>query len=347
MNTVKVLISNEYFQALLIVIGSMVLAKILHFILKEYVEKLTERTKSDIDNAILKIITKPFYIFVIVLGIWIGLRLLSRIKPYLFWIDGLFFVLSVFIASLVISRILALFITYWLKVQRRFEKTPQLIAKIVSVIIYLIAILIILDHLNVEITPLIASLGLGGVAIALALQSTLSNLFAGLHIISDRPINIGDYIELEGGLSGYVADIGWRSTRIRTRVNNFVIVPNSKLAESIIVNLSTPQEETTIVVKCGVSYESDLDKVEKVTIRVAKEIQENIKGAVKGFEPLFRYHTFGDSNINFSIYLRVEKPIDKFLVTHHFIKALKKRYDEESIEISWPVRKIYYPKQND
>jgi len=118
------------------------------------------------------------------------------------------------------------------------------------------------------------------------------------------------------------------------------------LAESIIVNLSTPQEETTIVVECGVSYESNLDKVEKVTISAAKEIQENIKGAVKGFEPLFRYHTFGDSNINFSIYFRVEKPIDKFLVTHHFIKALKKRYDEEGIEISWPVIKIYYPKQN-
>lgn len=347
MNTVKILISNEYLQALLVVIGAVVLAKVLHFILKEYVKKLTERTKSDIDNTILKIITKPLYIFVIVLGIWIGLRFLSRINSYLFWIDGFFFVFSVFIASLVISRILAILITRWLKVQERFEKTPQLIAKIVSSIIYIVAILIVLDHLNVEITPLIASLGLGGVAIALALQSTLSNLFAGLHIISDRPINIGDYIELEGGLSGYVEDIGWRSTRIRTRVNNFVIVPNSKLAEGIIVNLSTPQEETTIVVECGVSYESDLDKVERITIVVAGEIQENIKGAVKGFEPLFRYHTFGDSNINFSIYLRVEKPIDKFLVTHHFIKALKKRYDEEGIEISWPVRKIYYPKQDD
>jgi len=347
MNVVKVLISDEYFQVLLIVIGAVVLAKVLHFILKEYIQKLTERTKSDIDNAILKIITKPLYIFVIVLGIWIGLRLLSRIEPYLFWIDGLFFGASVFIISLVISKILAFFITRWLKVQRRFEKTPQLIAKIVSVIVYLVAILIILDRLNVEITPLIASLGLGGVAIALALQSTLSNLFAGLHIISDRPINIGDYIEIEGGLSGYVEDIGWRSTRIRTRVNNFVIVPNSKLAESIIVNLSTPQKETTIVVKCGVSYESDLEKVERVTIEAAREIQENTKGAVKGFEPFFRYHTFGDSNINFSIYLRVEKPIDKFLVIHKFIKALKKRYDQESIEISWPVLKVYYPKQND
>lgn len=347
MNTLKVLISNEYFQALLVVIGAVVLAKVFYFVLKKYVKKLTERTKSDIDNAILKIITKPLYIFVIVLGIWIGLRFLSRIKPYLFLVNGIFFVLSVFIVSLIISKILALFITRWLKVQRRFEKTPQLIAKIVSGVIYLVAILIILDRFNVEITPLIASLGIGGVAIALALQSTLSNLFAGLHIISDRPINIGDYIELEGGLSGYVEDIGWRSTRIRTRVNNFVIVPNSKLAESIIINLSTPQKETTIVVECGVSYESDLEKVEKVTIKVAREIQENIKGAVKGFEPFFRYHTFGDSNINFSIYLRVEEPIDKFLITHQFIKALKKRYDEENIEISWPVRKIYYNKQND
>lgn len=344
MELLKTLISNEYLQALLIVIGAVVLAKVFHFLLKGYIKKLTERTESDIDNAILKIVTKPLYIFIIVVGIFLGLRTLSSVASYFPWITGAFFVIAVFIVSLVISRILALFISRWLKVQKRFKKTPQLIAKIISGIVYLVALLIILDHFNVEISPLIASLGLGGVAVALALQSTLSNIFAGVHIISDQPINVGDFIEIEGGLSGYVEDIGWRSVRIRTWANNFVIVPNSKLAESIITNLSAPQRETVVLVDCGVSYESDLEKVERVTLEVAKEIQKNVEQVAKDYEPCLRYHTFGDSNINFWIILKVKKPLDKYLVTHQLIKALKRRYNQENIEISWPVRKIYHGK---
>jgi len=178
--------------------------------------------------------------------------------------------------------------------------------------------------------------------IALALQSTLSNFFAGLNILSDRQIEVGDFVELEGtDLSGFVEDIGWRSTRIRTLPNTLVIIPNSKLAETTIINRSKPVPEMSVIIQCGVDYRSDLAKVEKVTIEVAKEIQKTVPGAIKTFEPFIRYHTFGDSNINFSIIIRIEKPIDKYLVTHEFIKALKASYDQEGIEISWPIRKLY------
>jgi small-conductance mechanosensitive channel len=94
-------------------------------------------------------------------------------------------------------------------------------------------------------------------------------------------------------------------------------------------------------VPCGVAYESDLKKVEKVTLEVAREIQKTTPGAVKDFEPLFRYKEFGDSNIHFITILRIEKPMDRFMVRNEFIKALKERYDKEKIEISWPIRKIY------
>jgi len=338
------LIQNEYFQFLLIAIGSAVFAKGFHFVLKKYVKKITEKTKTDLDDIILRIITKPLYTLIILTGLYFGLKRLSDITSYFSWIDKLFFVSIVLLIFLMLSKILSLFISRWLKVQRGFEKTPKLIIKIVNIIIYLIALLIILEHFNIKITPIVAGLGISGLAVGLALQSTLSNFFAGLHIISDRPINVGDFIELEDGISGYVEDIGWRSTKIRTLPNNIVIIPNSKLAESTIINQSIPQLERAAVVQCGVSYESDLEKVEKVTIDVAKKIQEKIPGAVKTFEPFIRYHTFGDSNINFSIILRVEEPVARYLIIHEFIKALKARYDKEGIEISWPVRKIYYKK---
>ena len=345
MPAIETSIQNEYFQSLLIFLVSVAIAKASHYILKTYLKKITEKTKSDIDDIIINIITKPLYILIITIGLYLALKTLSIIADYILVIEKIFFVVILVIISWIVSRILKVLIVRWFKVQKKFEKTPQLISKIISIIVYLIAFLMILKHLNIEITPLIATLGVGGLAVGLALQNTLSNFFAGLHIISDRPINVGDFIELtEGNISGYVEDVGWRSTRIRTLPNTIVIIPNSKLAESIIINDSLPEQEMAALVQCGVAYNSDLKKVEEVTVDVARRIQKTVQGGVKTFDPFIRYHTFGDSNINFSIILRVEKFVDKYLITHEFIKALKEKYDKEGIEISWPVRKIYQGK---
>ncbi len=342
MLTVEALLQNEYFIFLLIIIGSVLIAKLFFVLMTIYVKKITEKTKSRIDDIILKVATKPLFILVVFIGLYFGLKSLSIFALYSTGIDKVFFIGVVLIASFIISKIFGKLIPNHLMVQKKFERTPRLITKIIDIFVYLIAILIILDHLNVEITALVASLGVGALAIGLALQSTLSNFFAGVHIITDKPIKVGDFIEIEGGLSGYVEDVGWRSTRIRTLLNTLVIVPNSKLAENIITNNSLPALEMSMVIQCGVSYKSDLEKVEKATIDVAKKIQKNVSGAIKTFEPFIRYHTFGDSNINFSVILRVEKPVAKYVVKHEFIKALKKRYDKEGIEISWPIRKNYY-----
>jgi len=337
-------ISNEYLKAGGIIVATIIVARLLHLFLERKIEKLFAKSGIEIEKRLVKTIVRAFYVFLIIWGVYLSLLSLSFFSKYLSFIKGSFFVISVALFSFVLARTLSFFICFWLTVQKKFKKTPELIAKIISAIIYLIAVLIILDYFNIKITPLVASLGLGGVAVALALQSTLSNLFAGLHIISDQPVSVGDYVELEGGISGYVEDIGWRSTKIRTLANNFVVVPNSKLAESIIKNLSLPKQEMTVSVKCGVSYNSDLEKVEKITLEEAKKIQESIKGAVKDFKPFLRFHTFGESNIEFSVFLRVEKPIYKHRVIHEFIKALKKRYDKEGIEISYPIRKVYLEK---
>jgi len=336
---------NEYFQFLVIIVGSFLFAGILRFIITKYLKKITEKTKTEINDILLKIVKKPLFTLIVLIGLYFGLKSLSALAIYSFWIDRLFFIVLVLILSLVVSRILSFLVSRWLKVRKEFEKTPRLISTVVAIVIYLIAFLMILRYLNIEITPLVATLGLGGLAVGLALQNTLSNFFAGVHIISDRPINVGDYIEMEGNIAGYVEDIGWRSTRIRTLPDTIVIVPNSKIAESVIINNYLPVQEMSIVLQCGVAYGSDLEKVEKVTIDVAREIQRTVPGAVKNFEPFIRYHTFGESNINFSIILRVEEFVDRYLVTHQFIKALKKRYDEENIEISWPIRKVYSRKE--
>ena len=337
------LTQNEILNFFLILIGSAIFAKLFHFCLVNYVKNFADKTKSDLDDIILKIITKPLYGLIIFIGLWFAVKDLSFVKQYALWIDKIFFIGSILIITLIVSKVLNVLISRLLKVQKKFEKTPKLIGKVTNIIIYLAAFLVILGHYNVEITPLIAGLGIGGLAIGLALQSTLSNFFAGIHLISDRPVSVGDFIELgsgASGFSGFVEDIGWRTTKIRTIANNIVIIPNSKLADSIITNVSYPQKEMGVIVQCGVAYDSDLDKVEKTTLDVAKKIQETVPGAVKEFEPSVKFHTFGESNIQFSIILRVAQRTDKYTIVHHFIKVLKSRYDQEGIEISWPVVKI-------
>jgi MscS family membrane protein len=196
MNTLKDLLQNEYFKSGLYLVGSIILARIIHFVLKKYVTALTRKTKSDLDDLLLKILIKPIYLVMILVGIYLSLNSLSIPEPYPKWINGTLFTLMAILIAWVISRVLALFVTREMKVQSGQEKTPKLINKVIAIVVYIIALLMILKYFNIEISPLVATLGLGGVAAGLALQKTLQNLLAGLHIISEQPIKVGDFIEL-------------------------------------------------------------------------------------------------------------------------------------------------------
>ena len=323
------------------IIFSFVFAKLLYFVINKYIKSITRKTKTDIDDKLLAALQKPFIAGAVLIGVYFSLLQIDYLRQGIGLMNDIFFVLGVLWAFFVLHRLTKVAMEKWIALNPGFQSMPMLVIKSVNAFVFLIGLMIILRHFNVEITPLVATLGIGGIAVGFALQDTLSNFFAGLHIISDKPIRIGDFIEMEGGVSGYVEDIGWRATRIRTLPNTMIVVPNSKIASTIITNDSLPVPEMSVVIQCGVDYSSDLEKVEKVTIDAARKIQKTIKGAVKDFEPFIRYHTFGDSNINFSIILRVESFVDRYLVTHELIKSLKKRYDKEAIEISWPVRKVY------
>lgn len=253
--------------------------------------------------------------------------------------DNVLFVIIVIFVSYFLVKAANVYLIEWFRVRKGLGKTPQLINRIISIIIYIIALIIILRYFKVEVTPILAALGILGLALGLALQPTLSNLFAGLQILANKPIRVGDYVEI-GGFEGYVEDIGWRSVRIKTLPNNTVIIPNSKLMESTIVNDSLPQREMAVLVQVGVDYSSDLKKVEKITIDTARKMQQTVEGAITNFEPFIRYHTFADNNIEFTVILRVKEFEKKYLIKHEFIKALKERYDKEGIEISWPIRKV-------
>jgi small-conductance mechanosensitive channel len=340
MSVLENLLNDEYARFLIIFIGTILFVIFSYLILKLIVKKITGKKKG-YGEFILKKLTQPILLILFFIGVFTALKSLTILNVNYEWIDGTFFIIVTLLSAILISNIITVIMLGYLKVRRGFERTPGLLNKALSLIIFLIAIIIILGYFKVDITPLIAGVGLGAVVIGLALQSTLTNFFAGVHILSDKPIRVKDFVELDKDTYGIVEDIGWRSTRIRLLTDNLLIIPNGKLAESNIINYSMPKQDFSIWIPCGVAYESDLKKVEKISLDVAQEIQQNTAGAVKDFKPAFRYKEFGDSNINFITILRVEESMARFAVRNEFIKVLKERFDKEKIEISWPIRKIY------
>jgi len=186
----------------------------------------------------------------------------------------------------------------------------------------------------------LTTLGVGGIAVALALQHTLSNLFAGMQLTLAGNIRVGDMIKLETGEEGVVDDIHWRVTRIRTLPNNFVLIPNSRLAQSVVTNFSAPTPDLSITIPLSVHYASDLDRVERVTLAVSRQVLREVAGGVADFEPLVRFQRFGESSIDFNVVLRGDAFTDSFLIKHEFIKAIKRAFAAEGIVIPYPIRAL-------
>ncbi|QVW34197.1 mechanosensitive ion channel family protein [Geobacter sulfurreducens] len=252
---------------------------------------------------------------------------------------NIFLVTIILVATLFFMRLAAGFVTHYAK--KAVLPSISIFSNLAKVSVFSIGILIILQSLGISIAPILTALGVGGLAVALALQDTLSNIFAGLHIIATRQIRQGDYIRLASGEEGYVNDITWRNTTVQTLPNNMVIIPNSKLAGAIVTNYNLPDREMAVLVQVGVSYASDLDHVERVTIEVASELLREVQGGASGFDPFIRYHTFADFSINFTVILRGKEYVDQHLLKHEFVKRLHRRYAREKIEIPFPIRTLH------
>ncbi len=316
----------------------------IRFIIGSYIAKIAKKAKTKLDEIVISAIRMPIVIIFILVGLGFVLQYIKLPPEVSGYIQPSLFVAVVFVIGYCVAKIIAGLIRYEAVKYPGIKTTAPIIQRVLQLVIYLICLMIIFDKLGVSITPLLTTLGIAGIAVAFALQETLSNFFAGFYIMADRPIRVGDYIGLENGEDGYVIDIGWRSTKIRTLQNNTILIPNSKLANSTITNYYTPEKEMSCLVEVGVSYDSDLEKVERVTIEVAKEVLTKVPGSVKEFQPFIRYHTFSDFSIKFTVILRVKEFVDKYLIAHEFIKELHKRYKEEGIVIPSPIKTVHFEK---
>ena len=238
------------------------------------------------------------------------------------------------------SRLSVGIVSQYSKTKTGDQSSTSIFVNITRVLVVSIGILIVLQSLGISITPIITALGVGGLAVALALQDTLSNFFAGLQILISKQIRPGDYIQLDTGEEGNISDINWRNTSVKTQVNNVVVIPNSKLASAKVTNFHLPDHEMSIPVTISVSYDSDLNRIEKVCLDAAKKFQDEHPSGSRTFEPVVRFHTFDASGIAFNVTVRTSEIADRFKLKSDFIKVLHKRMQEEKIEIPYPVRSV-------
>ncbi|MEC3918148.1 mechanosensitive ion channel family protein [Nocardia sp. CDC160] len=223
----------------------------------------------------------------------------------------------------------------------------SLFSTITRIVVFVLGVLITLDSVGVQITPLLGALGIGALAIALALEGTLANLFAGVHILASKTIQVGDFVKLDSGETGWISDVNWRTTTIQDIPGNSIIVPNRKFADSILTNFQRPEQDMAVTVKVSTGYDSDLDRVEAVTLEVAQQVMKELDVGFSGADPRVRFRAFGESGIEFCVVLRTRHYEDQYLLVSEFIKALHKRYRREGIHIPYPVRTLAFAPEDD
>ncbi len=326
---------------------SLLLALILYKLVYPVILRFTRWTPTNLDGRLVQAFRKPLTLAVALLGLYLAIilpyELTSTLRSLVDLAAGILGLLLGAIA--VASAVSNLFQWYSEVISPRTtssldDRLMPMLRRVILALVYGLGVLLALDLLQVNISPLIAGLGLSGLAVALALQPTLANLFAGTYVMTEGVVDPGDYIELENGIAGYVIDVSWRSTRLRTWTNNLVVVPNSRFAETIITNFQRPVPAVNVYLTCGVSYDSDLLLVEQVCQEIMDDLLEKDSRAVKEYGSYFGFEDFDASNVGFYLFVQARDRLASFEVRSILIQKVRQRFREEGIVINYPMRTV-------
>lgn len=312
------------------------IARVVFLVLNRWASK----THFQFSNMFVRALPVPIYVLVIITGFMVSVKnapfLDADVVVIFHWLRVALFVTLIYLTDNVLQGSV-----------RDLEKKHQgvreahfLFSAFIHIGVWAFGTMFVLDSIGISITPILASLGVGSLAVALGFQSTFSNLFSGIYLLMDKPVRLGDYVKLSSGEEGNVEKIGWRTTQIRTPANHMVILPNSKLAENLVQNYTQPDPSCAFSVEAGVDYDSDLKRVEAVTVEVARAIQQRVSGADKNYQPSVSFHDFGSYSVNFSVNFQAENYGATFTMKHEFIKSLHERYRQEKIVMPFPVQSV-------
>lgn len=344
MEKIRLILENPVFESvlpLLVIAVSLLLGVLIKLVLVRHLSAWAKRTAIKWDDVLIENIRRWVPYWALIIGLYIAADMWTVSNNFLPFLDKILISAAILTVTVAAANISSTAIAMIADRGEGELAVSSLSRNITRIVVFIIGGLIILKSLGISITPILGTLGIGGLAVALALQDTISNIFSGIYMTMAKHVRLGDFVKLESGEEGYVADIGWRATKVRMLPNNIVIIPNSKLAQSVITNYYMPETEMAVLVQVGVHYKSDLKKVERITIEVGQEVLKEIQGGVPEFTPFIRYHTFNDFSIDFTVILRCKEFVDNYLIKHEFIKRLHDRFNKEGIVIPFPIRDIY------
>ena len=333
----------QFIASLAVLCIFLILAKLTDIIFEKLFLKLAAKTRTEVDDKILEVLKTPIFATVALIGIIISFGMITALETYMATIINITKTLLIIIWTVASVKIAAILIQDVIgKAASKTKSTLDdemlpLFSNLAKVIICFIGIMMALSVWNIEITPILASAGIAGFAIAFAAKDTLSHLFGGISVYFDKPFKVGDRIQLDSGEYGDVKEIGIRSTRILTLDETLIVVPNDTIANSKIVNYHAPHSRMKVKLRMGVSYGSDVAKVKKTLLKVANRIPE-VRDKPK---PIVLFIEHGDFSLNFLLITWVDNPELKGTVTDQLNMGIEKEFKKEGIDIPFPTQTIY------
>lgn len=340
-------ITNPYLRSLAILFAVFILLRVIIFVIERVVLALTKKTKTDIDDIFIKKSSKPFTILVGLIGLRIAIEELPLNQSAETIISSIIFSLMTIVVAFIIYYFIDLFLVIGLRRALKGtnfeaeESVAGLANSVMKAILAVSVFLFILSIWGVEIGPFLAGLGIAGIAVALALQPTLANVFSGISMLLDKTIKAGDLIYLDQQTKGKIQRVGLRSTKILTFDNELLIVPNTKLAETTIQNVAQPEPKARVVIPFSVAYGTDINKVKEI---ILKEISQ-IKNSLKKPTPTVRFIAMGTSSLDLKAYFYVDTFEHRFASIDEANTRIYNILRKKKIEIPFPQLDVHLKKK--
>ncbi len=333
--------SSPYVNAAISVLAFVVVAKIADLFVDRVLRRFSSFTKTEIDDIIIDLIHYPIFLTIILIGLINAVLYLKPPQKIMFYSNGLLYTVITLIWTITIIRISRLIVKHSINkvsdVTGLGRDIIPLVENIAKITIIIASLTVILSYWKINITPIIASAGLAGAAVALAAKDTIANFIGGVSVFIDKPFKIGDYIVLDGGERGEVVAIGLRSTRIKTRDDILIAIPNAIVANTKIINESAPVPRFRVRIPVSVAYGSDIDLVEKTLLGISLENNNVLDSPA----PRVRFREFGDSSLRFELLCWAREPAVRGLTIHEINSSIYWKFREAGIKIPFPQRDVH------
>jgi small-conductance mechanosensitive channel len=331
-----------------LLIGTVVAGLIVRRVLFRVVREWAAHTESQLDALITGTLSGPIVLWSLILGFHLATQNSEIPRPYLHYVPITLQALWILSLTIAMSRLAGNTVRFYGGRVAGVQAVTSLTQKLAQLVVVAVGVVWMLKVVfDLSLTPILTTLGVGGLAFALALQDTLSNLFAGFYVSISRLVRIGDYIKLNTGEEGYVTDINWRCTLLLGISNNLVVIPNSKLGQAIYTNYHLPEQRMMVSMSFGVGYESDIDRVEAVLLDVVESAAGQIPGMLAEPAPYVRFAPGpGDWALGFQVNFQVTEFSNQYLVQSELRKRIFKRFRAEGISMPFPTRTVLLEQKN-